>query len=172
MGAMVQKQENLGELEQVVERCLEKRLGEFQSAIQKQAFPPPRDSGLERELRHQRELMQEGFKQMDKRFEAMDKRFEAMDKRFEEMRSDMNKRFEAVDKRFEMMDKRFEEMRSDSNARFEMLIASTDKRFEAVDKRFEELRSDMNTRFTFMQWMILSGFGLLAFLMSFYKFFP
>ena len=152
METMTEKQETLGQLEQALERCLEKHLGQLISAIQNQALLPPRDSGLEREL------MQEGFKQMnkrfemiDKRFEAVDKRFEAMDKRFEEMRSDM--------------DRRFEEARSDSNTRFEMLIAST-------DKRFEELRSDMNTRFTFMQWMILSGFGLLAFLMSFYKFFP
>ena len=169
MGAMVQEQKTLGQLEQALERCLEKHLGQLISAIQNRTLLPPRDSGLERELRHQRELMQEGFKQMDKRFEEMrldmNKRFEAMDKRFEEMRSDMNKRFEAVDKRFE-------ELRLDMNARFEMLIASTDKRFEAMDKRFEEMRSDMNARFVFMQWVIVSGFGLIAFLMSFYKFFP
>ena len=45
---------------------------------------------VEEELRHQRELMREGFAQMDKRFEAMQK---SMDQRFE--------RFEQVDKRFE-----------------------------------------------------------------------
>ena len=155
METMTEKQETLGQLEQALERCLEKHLGQLISAIQNQALLPPRDSGLEREL------MQEGFKQMNKRFE--------------EMRSDMNKRFEAMDKRFEEMrsdmDRRFEEARSDSNTRFEMLIAST-------DKRFEELRSDMNTRFEamdkrfiFMQWMIVSGFGFIAFMMSFYKFF-
>ena len=58
---------------------------------------------VEEELKHQRELMQQGFVMMDKRFEElqhqMDKRFEAVDKRFE-----------AVDKRFEAMDKRFEEI--------------------------------------------------------------
>lgn len=71
---------------------------------------------VEEELKHQRELMQQGFAMMDKRFEAMqhqmDKRFDAVDKRFEEMQQQMDKRFEAVDKRFEAMDKRFEEITS------------------------------------------------------------
>ena len=40
---------------------------------------------VEEELKHQRELIYEGFKRMDQRFEAMDKRFETMDKRFEAM---------------------------------------------------------------------------------------
>lgn len=40
---------------------------------------------VEEELRHQRELMLEGFKQMDKRFEQIDKRFEQADKRFESL---------------------------------------------------------------------------------------
>ncbi|BCG64691.1 MAG: hypothetical protein methR_P2482 [Methyloprofundus sp.] len=43
---------------------------------------------VEEELKHQRELMQEGFKQMEKRFEQVDRRFESiqgeMDKRFTE----------------------------------------------------------------------------------------
>ena len=71
---------------------------------------------VEEELKHQRELMQQGFAMMDKRFEAMqhqmDKRFDAVDKRFEEMQHQMDKHFEAVDKRFEAMDKRFEEITS------------------------------------------------------------
>jgi septation ring formation regulator EzrA len=54
---------------------------------------------VEEELKHQRELMQEGFKQMEKRFEQVDKRFEQVEKRFEQI----DKRFEQVDKRFEQM---------------------------------------------------------------------
>ena len=50
---------------------------------------------VEEELKHQRELMQQGFAMMDKRFEAMqqqtDKRFEAMDKRFEEITSRLDR---------------------------------------------------------------------------------
>ncbi len=49
---------------------------------------------VEEELRHQRELMREGFAQIDKRLEQVDKRFEAM-------QANMDKRFEQVDKRFE-----------------------------------------------------------------------
>ena len=61
---------------------------------------------VEEGLKHQRELMQEGFKRMDQRFEQMEKRFEQIDKRFEQV----DKRLEQIDKRFEQMDKRFEAM--------------------------------------------------------------
>jgi hypothetical protein len=48
---------------------------------------------VEEELRHQRELMREGFAQMDKRFEAMqtsmNQRFEQVDKRFESVQQDI-----------------------------------------------------------------------------------
>ena len=40
---------------------------------------------VEEELRHQRELMQQGFELMDKRFEQVDRRFEQMDRRFTEV---------------------------------------------------------------------------------------
>ena len=156
MESMVQKQEDIVQLEQTVERCLDKRLAELRAPAPSRGLET-----LETELKHQRELMQQGF-------EHMEKRFEAMDKRFEELRSDMNQRFEATDRRFEAVDKRFEELRSDMNQRFE----AVDRRFEAMDKRFEELRSDMNQRFVFMQWMIMAGFGLMGLMMSLYKFFP
>ena len=47
---------------------------------------------VEEELKHQRELMRQGFVQMDKRFEQIEKRFEQVDKRFEQM----DKRFDAM----------------------------------------------------------------------------
>lgn len=59
---------------------------------------------VEEELKHQRELMLEGFKQMEKRFEQMEKRFEQIDKRFEQI----DKRFEQVDKRFEAITTRID----------------------------------------------------------------
>ncbi len=52
---------------------------------------------LEEELKHQRELMAQGFEQMDRRFQQVDKRLEQVDKRFEQ-----------VDKRFEHMEQRFD----------------------------------------------------------------
>ncbi len=71
---------------------------------------------VEEALLHQRELMQQGFLQMEKRFEQVDKRFELM-------QQEMNRRFEQVDKHFEQVDKRFEQV---------------DKRFGQVDKRLEQ----------------------------------
>jgi hypothetical protein len=54
---------------------------------------------VEEELKHQRELMRQGFEQVDKRLEQMDKRLDLM-------KADMDKRFEQVDKRFDEMLKR------------------------------------------------------------------
>ena len=71
---------------------------------------------VEEELKHQRELMIEGFNRVDKRFEQMmlemNTRFTQVDKRFEQMMSEMNTRFTQVDKRFEQVDKRFEALTS------------------------------------------------------------
>ena len=96
---------------------------------------------VEEELKHQRELMLQGFQQSEKRFEQVDAqlkqqreemnaRFIQVDAQLKQQRDEMNARFEQVDKRFEQMDKRFEQM----DKRFEQV----DKRFEQVDKRFEQ----------------------------------
>lgn len=77
---------------------------------------------VEEELKHQRELMLEGFKQVDKRIEQVDRRFEQVDKRFEQMAEQMNKRFEQVDRRLEQMDKRIDQI---------------DKRFEEMGRRLD-----------------------------------
>jgi len=58
---------------------------------------------VEEELKHQRELMIQGFAQMDKRFEQVDKRFESI-------QMEMNKRFEQVESRFQQSDKHFESL--------------------------------------------------------------
>jgi predicted nucleic acid-binding Zn-ribbon protein len=92
---------------------------------------------VEEELKHQRELIHEVLKMMDKRFEQVDKRFEQVDKRFEECGQTMNNRFE--------------EMRSDRT------IA-----FEQVDKRFEYTHADMNRRFNMMMWFTGIGFTLIT----------
>ncbi|MBA7549192.1 hypothetical protein ES705_41668 [subsurface metagenome] len=89
---------------------------------------------VEEELKNQRELMKQGFDQIDKRIELlqinMDKRFEQVDKRFEQV----DKRFEQVDKRFEQVDKRFEQV---------------DKHFDKVNARIENISTKM---FHFMIW--------------------
>ena len=94
---------------------------------------------VEEELKHQRELMQQGFT--------------LMDKRFEEMREDMNKRFEQVDKRFEQVDKRFEQV---------------DKRFEQVDKRFESLTQRIDRFMIWSFGMTISSTALIIAAMKFW----
>ena len=81
---------------------------------------------VEEELKHQRELMRQGFEQVDKRLELMkadmDKRFEQVDKRLDLMKTDMDKRFEQIDKRFEQVDKRFDEMLKRHDKHFLWLV--------------------------------------------------
>jgi septal ring factor EnvC (AmiA/AmiB activator) len=100
---------------------------------------------VEEELKHQRELMREGFDQIDRRFEAMqtssDKRFEQVDKRFEQV----DRRFEQVDKRFEQVDKRFEQV---------------DKRFEQMDRRFDEMLRRHDRHFLWLIGFITTSAGL------------
>jgi len=125
---------------------------------------------VEEELKHQRDLLTQGFQAMEKRFEAADKRFEAIDKRFEDQSLNFNKRFEAIDKRFEEQslnfnkrfeaidkrfeeqslnfNKRFEEQTEIFNKRFEQQRNETIQRFEYMEKQFEAMRQDMNLGFT------------------------
>ncbi|WP_022947274.1 hypothetical protein [Methylohalobius crimeensis] len=73
---------------------------------------------VEEELRHQRELMQQGFVHMERRFELMEQRQQ-------ELREDMIARFEQVDKRFEQVDKRFEQV----DKRFDEMLKRHDRHF-------------------------------------------
>ena len=70
---------------------------------------------VEEELKHQRELMRQGFEQVDKRLDLM--------------KADMDKRFEQVDKRFEQVDKRFEAMQASLDKRFDDLLKRHDQQF-------------------------------------------
>ena len=104
---------------------------------------------VEEELRHQRELMREGFEKMDLRFADMQK---------------------YMDKRFEAMDKRFEVAQLSINQRFESMQLSINQRFEAMDTRFEDMIKYMNSRFSSLQWLMGIGFTLITVLMSIYHF--
>ena len=46
---------------------------------------------VEEELKHQRDLMRQGFEQVGRRFEQVDRRFEQMDKRFEVLTKRMDR---------------------------------------------------------------------------------
>ena len=103
---------------------------------------------VEEELKNQRELMKQGFDQIDKRLEVlqinMDKRFDQVNKHFDQV----DKRFEQVDKRFEQVDKRFEQV--------DKRIEQVDKRFEQGDKRFDNINTRLEAietkMFQFMIW--------------------
>ncbi len=81
---------------------------------------------VEEELKHQRELMRQGFAQMDKRFEVAEQRHQ-------ELRQDILGRFELADQR-------------DQELRQDML-----GRFEVADQHRQELRQDMLARFEGIQ---------------------
>jgi septation ring formation regulator EzrA len=135
---MALAQEDLQQIQQLIEQSLATHPEFANSNVRYELNIRERIVRVEEELKHQRELMLQGFElnnkrleetraDMSKHFEQVDKRFEQVDKRFEQV----DKRFEQVDKRFEQVDKRFEQI----ERRFEQV----DKRFEQVDKRFEQI---------------------------------
>jgi len=125
----------------IVEEVLEEKLGNYFSSFLADREQEYERIGIIDRLIH---LEEENKAQQ----ELMGVRFEAMDKRFEDLIHYMDQRFEAVDKRFED------------------LIHYMDQRFEAVDKRFEEI----NRRFTLLTWLISSLFGVIALLITVFKF--
>ena len=118
---MALAQEDIEQIRLLIKKTLSETPETLNANVRYELDLRERTIRVEEELKHQRELMFEGFKQMEKRFEQVDKRFEQVDKRFEQMQLDMNKRFEQVDKRFEQVDKRFEQ----------------------VDKKFEQLHQEI-----------------------------
>ena len=107
---MALAQEDIEEIRLLIKKTLSETPETLNTNVRYELDLRERTIRVEEELKHQRELMLEGFKQMEKRFEQVDKRFEQVDKRFEQIQLDMNKRFEQVDKRFEQVDKRFEQV--------------------------------------------------------------
>jgi predicted nuclease with TOPRIM domain len=109
---MALAQEDIYQIQQLINKTLSEMPEILNANVRYELDLRERTIRVEEELKHQRELMTEGFRLMDKRFEQVDKRFEQVDKRFEQMQLDMNKRFEQVDKRFEQVDKRFDQLTS------------------------------------------------------------
>ena len=128
-------QDDIEQIEKLVENIIARQPEKLNANVRYELDLRERTVRVEEELKHQRDLMIQGFEAMEKRFEQVEKRFEQIDKRFEQV----EKRFEQIDKRFEQVEKRFEQI----DKRFEQV----EKRFEQVDKRFEEMRKDMNTGF-------------------------
>ena len=151
---MALAQEDIEQIQWLIKKTLSELPETLNANVRYELDLRERTIRVEEELKHQRELMLEGFKQMEKRFEQVDKRFE-------QMHLDMNKRFEQVDKRFEQVDKRFEQV----DKRFEQV----DKRFEQVDKRFEVLTSRIDH---FMIWSFATTLTVGGLVIAAIKFLP
>ena len=148
---MALAQEDIEQIQWLIKKTLSETPETLNANVRYELDLRERTIRVEEELKHQRELMVEGFKQMEKRFEQVDKRFE-------QMHLDMNKRFEQVDKRFE-------QMHLDMNKRFEQI----DKRFEQVDKRFEVLTSRIDQ---FMIWSFATTLTVGSLVIAAIKFLP
>jgi L-serine deaminase len=112
---MALAQEDIREIQQLIAQAHNERPEVVNANVRYELELRDRMLRVEEELKHQRELMLEGFKQMDKRFEQVDKRFEQVDKRFEQFA-----------KHLELMDKRFDQMQAESSKRFEALTSRID----------------------------------------------
>jgi predicted RNase H-like nuclease (RuvC/YqgF family) len=141
---MALAQEDIEQIRLLIKKTLSETPETLNANVRYELDLRERTIRVEEELKHQRELMFEGFKQMEKRFEQVDKRFEQVDKRFEQMQLDMNKRFEQVDKRFEQVDKRFEQM---------------DKKFEQLHQEIMGLHHEIKLlmRWSFGTLMAIGG---------------
>ncbi|MBE0472414.1 MAG: hypothetical protein IBX55_23265 [Methyloprofundus sp.] len=100
---MALAQDDIEQIQNIVQQAINNSPELKNSNVRYELDLRERTIRVEEELKHQRELMIQGFAQMDKRFEQVEKRFQ-------QNQEEMNKRFEQVDKRFEQMDKQFTEM--------------------------------------------------------------
>lgn len=146
---MALAQEDIEQIQTLINKAITERPETVNANVRYELDLRERTIRVEEELKHQRELMMEGFKQMDKRFEQIDKRFEQVDKRFEQE----DKRFVTIEKRFEQIDKRFEQVEK----RFEQI----DKRFEQVDKRFDQVHQEIMGLHHEIKLLLRWSFGIL-----------
>jgi len=102
---MALAQEDIEQIQWLIKKALSETPETLNANVRYELDLRERTIRVEEELKHQRELMVEGFKQMEKRFEQIDKRFEQIDRRFEQI----DRRFEQVEKRLDQVDKRFEQ---------------------------------------------------------------
>ncbi|MFI3156115.1 MAG: hypothetical protein QX199_08145 [Methylococcaceae bacterium] len=86
---MALAQEDIEQIQQLIKKTLSEMPETLNANVRYELDLRERTVRVEEELKHQRELMLEGFKQMEKRFEQVDKRFEQMQvettKRFDQL---------------------------------------------------------------------------------------
>ena len=106
---------------------------------------------MQSELRVLSETTRQFMAFAERRFDQIDKRFDQIDKRFEQV----DKRFEQVDKRTDQVEKRIDQV---------------DERIDHVEQRFETRFDAIDQRFARLHTLMMSGFSILAILMSLFKF--
>ncbi|MBE0469385.1 MAG: hypothetical protein IBX55_07740 [Methyloprofundus sp.] len=94
---MALAQDDIEQIQNIVQQAINNSPELKNSNVRYELDLRERTIRVEEELKHQRELMIQGFAQMDKRFEQVDKRFEQVEKRFEQ-----------VDKQFTEMGRRLD----------------------------------------------------------------
>jgi len=82
---MALAQEDLIEIQRLIDQSIAARPELVNANVRYELELRERIIRVEEELKHQRELMMQGFEMTQKRFEQVDKRFEQIDKRFDEM---------------------------------------------------------------------------------------
>jgi len=117
---MALAQEDIEQIQKLINQSCLKNQYESNQNIHYELEIRERIVRVEEELKNQREIILEGFKQSDKRFEQVDKRFESV-------QHNIDKRFEQVEKRFEQVDKRFESMQSTINNGFKEINRRMDR---------------------------------------------
>lgn len=98
---MALAKEDIEEIQNLIAKAFSERPETNQVNVRYELEIRERIVRVEEELKHQRELMIEGFGRVDKRFEQVDKRFE-------QIMLEMNTRFAQVDKRFEALTSRID----------------------------------------------------------------
>jgi len=86
--------EDITQIENLIEQIIARRPESINANVRYELDLRDRTVRVEEELKHQRELMAQGF-------EAMDKHFEQVDKQLAQSREENNKRFEEMGRRLD-----------------------------------------------------------------------
>ena len=108
-------------------------------------------SVMQSELRVLSETMRQFMAFAERRFDQIDKRFDQVDKRIDQV----EKRIDQVEKRIDQVEKRIDQV---------------DKRVDHIEQRFETRFDAIDRRFARLHTLMMSGFSILAVLMSLFKF--
>ena len=129
-------------------------------------------SVMQSELRVLSETMRQFMAFAERRFDQIDKRFDQVDKRIDQVEKridQVEKRIDQVEKRIDQVEKRIDQVHKRID-QVEKRIDQVDKRIDHVEQRFETRFDAIDRRFARLHTLMMSGFSILAILMSLFKF--